>query len=215
MENKDSGIYGIYNLQNGKVYIGQTKNLSKREIKHFVDLAGGYHHNEHLQRAYKLYGKEQFVFEVLELVSDESKLDEMEQRYIDYYKDNLYNISKIVGYPNLGRKLSESHKQKIKIAQVGRKLSEQHIENIRISHRTEEFRNKMRRKCYQETKEKISQKHKKPVAQFDINTNEIINVFLSAKDAAKITGIQSSNISLCCSGKKRMAGGFIWRYADE
>lgn len=46
----------------------------------------------------------------------------------------------------------------------------------------------------------------------NVTTGEI---FESLKDACKKTGLDSGNISTCCSGKKKSLGGFVWKYADE
>jgi predicted GIY-YIG superfamily endonuclease len=43
-----SGVYGIVNLVNGKVYIGSSVDLSRREGEHFRLLRGGYHRNTYL-----------------------------------------------------------------------------------------------------------------------------------------------------------------------
>lgn len=55
-------IYKIINKKNGKFYIGSTINISKREKRHFSDLEKNTHHCLFLQRAYKKYGKEFFLF---------------------------------------------------------------------------------------------------------------------------------------------------------
>ena len=49
-----SGIYALHNNKSGKVYIGQTKDLSRREKDHFRELRKGTHHNKYLQRAYNM-----------------------------------------------------------------------------------------------------------------------------------------------------------------
>lgn len=60
------GIYRIKNLINNKVYIGQSNDLTNRNRNHFYWLGRNEHHNEHLQKSYNKYGKENFIFEVLE-----------------------------------------------------------------------------------------------------------------------------------------------------
>lgn len=52
------------------------------------------------------------------------------------------------------------------------------------------------------------------VVQFDLSGN-IVNEYVSIKDAKQKTGINSSNISRCCSHNAKTAGGFIWRYKEE
>lgn len=51
------------------------------------------------------------------------------------------------------------------------------------------------------------------VQQFDKKTGEFIAEFSSIKVAAEATGVEKSNISRCCSGKLKSAGGFIWKQA--
>jgi len=56
MENDISCIYKITNLIDNKIYIGSTKNLRKRKIKHISKLNLNYHHNSFLQKDYNTYG---------------------------------------------------------------------------------------------------------------------------------------------------------------
>ncbi|SCH67512.1 Uncharacterised protein [uncultured Clostridium sp.] len=58
-------------------------------------------------------------------------------------------------------------------------------------------------------------KHRNPnikVAQIDINTDKILNLFNSVKDAKKAIGV--STISDCLQGKQKTAGGYKWSYID-
>ena len=52
---------------------------------------------------------------------------------------------------------------------------------------------------------------RKPVIQYDKDMNKIAE-FISIIDANKVTKISFSNISSVCSGKRRTAGGYIWKY---
>ena len=54
----------------------------------------------------------------------------------------------------------------------------------------------------------------KPVLQFDINKN-LLNEYQSVREAERNTGIQSGNICRVCKGKRKYAGGFIWKYSDD
>lgn len=96
MREKKGGIYQIRNLVNNKRYIGQTVNLYARKYGHSSLLKNNKHTNIHLQNSYNRYGKENFIFEILEECIDFSKeeLTEREQFYVDQYKDSnlLYNI---------------------------------------------------------------------------------------------------------------------------
>ena len=43
-------------------------------------------------------------------------------------------------------------------------------------------------------------------------TDEIIAVFKSASEAAKILGLQQPLIVKCCKGERKSTGGFKWSY---
>ena len=43
----------------------------------------------------------------------------------------------------------------------------------------------------------------------------LILEFPSAHEASRQTGINQGNISSCCKGKKKSAGGFYWHYANS
>ena len=43
-------------------------------------------------------------------------------------------------------------------------------------------------------------------------TGELLATFPSTREAERVTGINHSNISACCLGKYKSAGGYIWRY---
>lgn len=56
--------------------------------------------------------------------------------------------------------------------------------------------------------------HKKSVSQYAM-TGKFIRSFDSAKSAHDYTNINSSNIILCCKGKRNSAGGYIWEYTNR
>lgn len=134
----DSGIYIIRNTVNGKVYIGQSRRISNREYCHFRALEKGTHHNKHLQRSYNTYGRDAFVFEVVEWC-DISELDEREKYYIKKY-DSM-NINK--GYNNegggnVGKEVSERMREAKRGANnpmYGKKPSEETKEKMRKASR--------------------------------------------------------------------------------
>lgn len=43
--------------------------------------------------------------------------------------------------------------------------------------------------------------------------NEILHFYRSAMEAERDTGISNSNINRCCKGKRKSAGGYIWKYS--
>lgn len=143
-------IYKITNNVDGKVYIGQTINYSKRKRSHISHLKDNKHHNEHLQRAWNKYGKENFSFEIIEECKT-SELDKKEKYFIDLYNatDSSYGYNLVDGgqvfrkfTPELrekmsnslkGRKFSELHKQRISEGQKGRIIKEESIEKAKTT----------------------------------------------------------------------------------
>lgn len=93
-------------------------------------------------------------------------------------------------HPNYGKALSEDTRMKISKALVNNK-------NAAGSIRSEE------------TKKKMSESKYKPVIMIDgVNRKR----FTSAKEAEELTGISRKNISLCCKGYRKHAGGFAWKF---
>ena len=70
-----SGIYQISCSRNGRVYVGQAVNIQKRWTHHRWCLNNGQHDNPHLQRAWKKYGQDAFVFEVVEILEIENQIE--------------------------------------------------------------------------------------------------------------------------------------------
>ena len=63
------------------------------------------------------------------------------------------------------------------------------------------------------TKERIRQDSQRiNVYQYNLEGDELIAVWKSTREAARILGVNNSSISKCCRGKRKTAGGFIWRY---
>lgn len=107
------GIYIIKNKINGKIYIGQSRNIAKRWNTH-LNTATNLNKKEYdypLYRAMRKYGKENFSFEVLEECSID-QLNEKEEYWINYY-----NTLGINGYNQTGIAFNQ-HGQKLTLDQV-------------------------------------------------------------------------------------------------
>jgi len=107
----NSCIYKIVNLNNNKFYIGSTKNIEKRIKDHLDRLRRNVHHNKHLQNSYNLYGKNAFIFHIIEWVP-EYRVREIEQLYIDSLNPH-YNVSKSASAPMDGRKHTKESREKM------------------------------------------------------------------------------------------------------
>lgn len=114
------GIYAIWNLVNGKVYIGQAANLKKRQSQHLDALRHNRHGNTHLQRAFDLYGEAAFSFMVVETYDhvDKEALAIAEQSFCDGFIAagvELYNVRTCVE-SNLGIVCSDLTRQRLRDA---------------------------------------------------------------------------------------------------
>ena len=52
----------------------------------------------------------------------------------------------------------------------------------------------------------------KQVKMFGKKTGELLATFPSTHEAEMITGIAHQNICSCCIGRRKYAGGYVWRY---
>ena len=107
------GIYTITNIINNKIYIGYTNNFIRRKNDHFSYLKRNVHKNIHLQKAYNKYGRDNFIFEILE---------ECEESYLcsqEHYWCNMLNThNKNYGYnilPTHPDKIASTHSKETKI----------------------------------------------------------------------------------------------------
>lgn len=59
--------------------------------------------------------------------------------------------------------------------------------------------------------DRVAQKNKKAVLQYDLNGN-FLKEWASASDVQKKLGYKRTNITNCCNGKQKTSNGFVWRY---
>lgn len=190
------GIYKITNALNEMIYVGSTRNFSRRKYLHFRSLEAGDHANFYLQKVFNEVGIEGIYFEVLEVVGNSDQLISREKYWIEYlncFSPTGYNIQvpgefsgqiKIAGNIKLPRKHSAETRMKIgkgnkgktrseevkaRISQTlrGRTLSEEHIKKVADAHRGKPLS--------QEHREKISRSNSK-------YPNELIPKGLSKKE---------------------------------
>lgn len=111
---------GIYKIEiKGKLYVGSSiRPIKYRWSDHLSQLKTGIHGNIHLQRAYNKYGKDLFIFSVLENCDPDECIDR-EQYWIDTLNP-YYNICKLAR-SSYGIKRSEETKRKIGLAKIGNK----------------------------------------------------------------------------------------------
>lgn len=223
------GVYKIENLVNGKIYVGSSCKISFRWKRHLYHLRHNIHNNKKLQRSYNKHGEDSFLFEILELCTPE-ELFIREQAWIDTLHP-YYNISKVAG-SILGYKHSEETKDRIRTYWVGRFKNMTDEERKEWGNRSrgivqsEEVRRVkserwIKEKYWEKTLEvrtkSIREKKAKKIMQFDLDNN-FLNEFDAVRDAAKAIGMNYRNcseLSKACSGKRKTAQGFIWKYKNN
>lgn len=90
-------IYKIRNKTNNKFYLGSSKNLANRWREHKRDLRNNKHHSPRLQHAWNKYGPENFVFEVIEELSQDC-LDKQLLEREQYWLKTLNPLDESIGY---------------------------------------------------------------------------------------------------------------------
>lgn len=83
------GCYAIFHENENKVYIGSSKNITNRRLKHFNDLKKGRHSNFALQYDYD-NDKNPFTFVILDKVGNRVELRERECEFMEEYLDKGY-----------------------------------------------------------------------------------------------------------------------------
>ena len=205
-------IYKITNTKNNKIYIGKTTTcIQDRFSKHIYESKNanvkGY--SFILHKAFRKYGIDNFIIEEVEEI-DNSMLNDREIYWINAYSSmipNGYNMtfggegSVKINYDLVYSLWDDDNS----IAQIA-KIVNHSISQIR--HILLDYNNFSVEANAQRTIDAT----KKKVGQYDKNTNELIKIHDSIKDAAAAVNVDRSCISRCCSGKKKSSRGFVWRF---
>lgn len=199
-----SCVYGIFNIQNGKCYIGSTKDVSKRWSEHLASLEAQRHGSSHLQYSWNLYGAVAFRFMTIE-ECPEDKLIEREQYWIEYfesYNGDLGYNSRRNAATSAGHKLSDETKHKMSLARKGRKNSDiarQRISAAKMGHTiTEEqlnkFKETVRRKRENGWRPSFVPKNPPRPPELVRQIRSFLSNGLSQRKVEKMTGVSHSVI---------------------
>ncbi len=165
-------IYKVTNIDNNKVYIGQTiRSLEERKNQHISEARRS---NFYFHQAIKKHGIDAFLWEQIDIANNAKELNEKEIFWISFYNsfiDHTKGYNDDSGGKN--GKLSEETKKKISEKLKGKKknFSKEGYENKRKASAnrvwTEESREKLRKsmtgkKHSEETKKKMSISQQKP-----------------------------------------------------
>jgi group I intron endonuclease len=226
-------MIGIYKITNpkGKIYIGQSRDIEHRF--YYYKLSNKWIKEQRkLYNSLQKYGYENHMFETIEECS-EDLLNKKEIYWINHF--NSVNEGLNLKYGGLGGKHSEETKQNISKSLTGKKQSKETIEK-RSQKLKGQKRSDYTKQLMSESKkgkpitwgEKISESKKgkprpeelikklakinsKPIEQYTPD-GILLNIFPSAVEAMKQTGIKNDNINQNLKGKSKSAGGFVWKY---
>lgn len=222
---------------NGKVYIGVTC----RDPKVRWANGGGYKNNPHFWSAIQKYGWNNIKHEILIEGLSKEEADLKEKELIAFYdstnREKGYNNSlggtiaplhsdetkRKIGLTGIGRPawnkgmtgenshsygvvFPEERKRKIGEKSKGRIHNESSREKNRVAHLGKHYRT-------EEGKKAQSDRLSIPVSQYT-KDGVYVATYKNPQEAGKATGIAHQHIASCRSGKRKSAGGYIWRYAD-
>ena len=209
------GIYKIENKVNSKVYIGQSIDIENRWKCHISYLSRGIHNNKHLQSAWDKYGKENFVFSVIE-ECDIENLNKREIYWInnfDSYK-NGYNLT--LGGDG-GKTIEPETVEKIYDLYNNGFIAVEISEQLNLYIKTVYKYLKIGTEtglCNYDTKKDMFKLHSKKIVC--LNTKRIFNSINEAENEYNIVGIYE-----CCThrvnycGKDNNGDELFWMYYDE
>ena len=217
-------IYRILNLINGRIYIGSTINLKRRNREHYKSLLKNKHCNKFLQNDFNKCGAENFVFEYFGheifckgLCSKEFIL-QREQLFLDGIKQNedveCYNICMTAGN-SLGRKISQETKDKWSKNRKGKTIG---AENPMYGKKhTIETREKMSKNRIKKTGSEHHLFGKIRETRKFIATNIIsgnVKTYINTQQAAKELKYNSGSIWRCLNGKLKKVKEWKFEYVS-
>lgn len=227
-----TGIYTITNLINNKIYVGLSTNILQRIEYHKRSLRKNNHHCIYLQRAWDIYGEENFLFEILEECKEEYLYSE------EHYWATLLNVhNRKHGYNEkptdpLGKpRHSELTKQKIGLGNKNRIVSKETVIKCQNTKKINAKKNgyfiaptskywevMKNRKGYKATPESIKKRIEK--TSIKVKQYSLEGIFIKEWDSMSeaemfLINKTTGKISLCCNGKRPSAYKFVWRFIND
>ena len=211
-------IYKIENNVNHKMYIGKTiYTIERRWYQHKINAKKDNYSHMPLYSAIRKYGIENFNISCVEEVSDISLLSEREQYWIKYYDtyNNGYNATlggdgtMLYDYDTIW----ELWENNYTIKQISKEVvcNDFVVRTVLDIHNVS-TQERIGRSYNDQLKSHIP--FQRVVHKIDINTNEIIETFLSVSEAAKSIECNDSYLSKVCK-KSGVAFGYKWEYGDN
>lgn len=216
--NDMKGCIYIIISPNNSIYIGQTKDFTKRKSR-YKNLSCKAQIK--LYNSLNKYGFDKHHIAILEDNIDLSILNDKEIYYIKFY-DSYRNGLNMTSGGNCNYFRSPETIEKLRICAIGNKNNVGKKNALGYKH-TEEAKKKMSeakkdklshwigKKQSEEHKNNIAKSKYKKILKFDIHNNFLCE-YDSLKDAAMLNNLSNGSISQCCNGKRKSCGNFLWRY---
>ena len=229
---QNCGIYQIRNIVNGKLYIGSSKRLGARKRQHLSDLKCQRHPNRYLQRAYNKYGKESFVFEVIEFCSEEDRIS-IEQYWVDrigtLFNKKGYNISEVVELPQVNTGSANTKSKRTIHVNTGKVYDSARIGALETGQSYSAIRACCLRQRvmksgdvwrFIEDYEKLTEEEKGLLLEKKKQAKEVIcleskKIFKSITYASQSLGLNKRNISDCCAGGRWNVKGLHFLFIED
>jgi group I intron endonuclease len=190
-------MLGKHSGENHPLYGKHHTEETKRKLS---ESHKGKHPSEETRKKIKESSKGKHLSEETKRKISKAKMGENHPFYGKHHSDETkQKISaslKDEKHPNFGKHWSEEVRKRMSNGHKGKYPSDEARKKMSES--------KIGTKSYQARK----------VAQYDKEGN-LIKIWDYIKQAEKELGIPATNISKCCRGKYKTAGGFVWRYVDD
>lgn len=229
MRDRAAGIYKITCRSDGRVYVGQSRNITERLNNHRSQLLKGKNSNVELQNAWNEYGALSFSFDVIEICPpDVAILDDREIFWINQLcaTDNTKGFNSSsggrsgswnAGMPEyrkaeIYKRISDRQKQYYqthKHPNLGKPMSLEQKEKLRRYMLSEECALRGRKRP-EHSKLMAGGGNPRARPVICVTTGER---FESAKDAALKYGVTNSTLLKSCKGVQKQTAGMAWKFA--
>jgi group I intron endonuclease len=230
MENINYTIYKLIDpISNEIRYVGLTFNDLKQRLKSHLSEKSNSHKSNWIKKL-KSIGLKPIIESIENNISSYDEVCEREIYWIERFKQEGHPLTNMASGGNKNKKMSEETKRRMSESGKNRKiktvLSEEtkkilrQIAKERFENEEERERLRISNKKYEDSKTEEQKLNDiliqdcKSVYQYDKNMN-LIQVYPSINNAAKLNNIGDGNISKCCKHKVVFVGGFVWRFEGD
>lgn len=227
MENIKYTIYKLIDpITNEIRYIGLTFNELKQRLKSHCSEKSKSHKSNWVQ-SLRNKGLKPIIESIEDNILSYDEVCDKEIFYINKYKLEGHKLTNMASGGNKNKKMSDETRNKMSESAKNRNfklvlstdtkkiISEKTKKRFEDDYEREKLRISNKKYENSKTEEQklkdILIQNTKSVFQYDKDMN-LISEYISIRDAERRTNINRSNISKCCNGKVKSAGGYIWKY---